>query len=166
MSKTVSYSAVIKSPYKIFPNDLNSQDTVFGGLVMGICDRLASVVAEVHSEKTCVTASVDAMNFLAPALKGDVLLVSSSLNRTWRTSMEVGIRVETENYRTGKKTHILSAYFTFVALDDQKKPVEVPSVVPETETQKRRYEEAEFRRQARKSYKEEQSKRRSDRPLP
>lgn len=165
MSKKVSYSAVVKSPYKIFPNDLNSQNTVFGGLVMGICDRIASVIAEVHSEKTCVTASVDAMNFLAPALKGDVLLVSGSINRTWRTSMEVGIRVEAENYRTGSKTHILSAYFTFVALDDQKKPVEVPSVIPETEIEKRRYEEAEFRRQARKAYTEEQSKRRENNPL-
>lgn len=160
MSKKVCFSAVVKSPYKIFPNDLNSQKTVFGGLVMGLCDRIASVVAEVHSEKTCVTAGVDAMNFLAPAVEGDVLLVSGSINRTWRTSMEVGIRVEAENYRTGSKTHILSAYFTFVALDDKGKPVEVPAVIPETEAEKRRFEEAEIRRQFRKAYKEGRSLRR------
>lgn len=162
MAKKVSHSAVTNSPYKIFPNDLNSQGTVFGGLVMGICDRIASVVAEVHSEMTCVTASVDAMHFLAPALKGDVLLVSGSVNRTWRTSMEVGIKVVAENYRTGSKTHILSAYFTFVALDDHRKPTEVPPITPETESEKRRFEEAEHRRQARKAFAEAQSKRRDN----
>lgn len=160
--KKVSESAVVKSPYRIFPNDLNSQKTVFGGLVMSLCDRTASVVAEVHSKRICVTAAVDAMNFLAPAEEGDVLLVSGSINRSWRTSMEIGIRVEAENYRTGSKTHILSAYFTFVALDDQRRPVEIPSVIPETSEEKRRYEEAEYRRQSRKAYAEGQAKRRQE----
>lgn len=160
MGKKVSASAVVNSPYKVFPNDLNSVGTVFGGLVMGLCDRIASVVAEVHSERICVTASVDAMHFLAPAEKGDVLLVSASLNRTWKTSMEIGVKVVAENYQTNHKKHILSAYFTFVALDDQKRPTEVPKVIPETAQEKRRYIEAEHRRQARKTFAEEQKKRR------
>lgn len=159
MSKPVSYSAVKDSPYKIFPNDLNSFNTVFGGLVMSLCDRAASVVAEVHSEKVCVTASVDAMNFLAPAKAGEVLLISASINRTWRTSMEVGVRVDSVNYRAGSKEHIVSAYFTFVALGEDKRPTEVPAVVPETPEQIRRYDEAEHRRQARKKYAEESNKR-------
>lgn len=162
MGKKVASSAVENSPYKVFPNDLNSQGTIFGGLVMGMCDRIASVVAEVHSEKICVTASVDAMHFLAPAEKGEVLLVSASVNRTWRTSMEIGVRVVSENYQTGHKKHILSAYFTFVALDDHRQPTEVPSILPETPEQIRRFQEAEHRRQARKAFTEEQRKRREN----
>ncbi len=148
-SKTVMETAIQEHTYKVFPNDLNSTDTVFGGLIMATLDRLALVVAERHSESSCVTVSVDAVHFLAPAKRGDILLFSLSLNHAWRTSMEIGARVAAEDYRTGKRRHILSAYFTFVAIDKDNNPVEVPGVIPKTNIEKRRYDEASDRRERR-----------------
>ncbi len=147
--KRVSESAVHEHTYKVFPNDLNSYGTAFGGMIMAILDRITLVVAERHSSKTCVTVSVDAMHFLAPAGQGDILLFYASINRSWRTSMEIGVKVLAEHYQTGEKRHILSAYFTFVALDEEKQPAEVPPVIPETPTEKRRYSEAGNRRERR-----------------
>jgi acyl-CoA hydrolase len=158
--KKVSESAVHDHTHKVFPNDLNSYNAVFGGLVMAILDRTALVVAERHSGKTCVTASVDSMHFLGPAGQGDILLFSAAINRTWRSSMEIGVRVMAENYRTGDKRHILSAYFTFVALDDEKRPVEVPPIIPETSIDERRYQEADRRRERRRQEAEERRARR------
>lgn len=162
LSKKVQESAVSNHTYKIFPNDLNHYGTVFGGMIMSICDRIALVVAERHSGKTCVTASVDSMHFLRPAGQGDILLFSAAINRAWRTSMEIGIRVEAENWETGEKRHILSAYFTFIALDKTKKPSEVPQVEPITLLEKRRYEEANKRRERRKQEAEEKLRQRKN----
>jgi len=163
--KRVSESAIHDQTYKVFPNDLNSNDTVFGGMVMGILDRVALVVAERHSERVCVTVSVDSMHFLAPARKGDILIFRAAINRTWRTSMEIGIKVLAQHYQTGEAKHILSAYFTFVAVDDLCQPVAVPAVIPETAMEKRRYEEAEIRRERRKQEKEERRRRRQQEDL-
>jgi acyl-CoA hydrolase len=159
--KKVKESAVDKHTYKVFPNDLNSYGTVFGGMIMTICDRLALVVAERHSKRTCVTASVDSMHFLQPAGQGDILLVSAAINHAWHTSMEIGVRVEAEHYVTGDVRHILSAYFTFVALDDNRKPIEIPPVIPETSLEKRRYQEANERRERRKKAAEELKQKRA-----
>tara|TARA_Y100001973_G_C5079554_1_gene271776 strand:- start:28 stop:525 length:498 start_codon:yes stop_codon:yes gene_type:complete len=147
--KPVAASAIDKHVYKVFPNDMNSHNTVFGGMIMAKCDRLALVVAERHSGHVCVTAAVDSIHFRAPAKGNDTLLFNLSLNRSWGSSMEIGARVEAENSYTGETRHILSAFFTFVALDKNGRPVEVPPVIPETKDQIRRYEKAEIRREGR-----------------
>lgn len=148
-SRPVGASAIEQHVYKVFPNDMNSHHTVFGGMIMAKCDRLALVVAERHSGHVCVTAAVDSIHFRAPAKGNDTLLFSLSLNRSWGSSMEIGARVEAENSYTGESRHILSAFFTFVALDQQDRPVEVPAVTPETEAQQRRFRNAKIRREGR-----------------
>ncbi|HQV81017.1 MAG TPA: acyl-CoA thioesterase [Agitococcus sp.] len=148
-SKTSSASKIDNHVYKIFPNDLNAKKTVFGGLIMSIADRLAVVVAERHSSQTCVTASVDSWHFVAPAKENDTLLFSVAINKAWGSSMEIGVKVEAENSYEGTKRHIVSAYFTFVALDDAGKTVPVPALVPQNDKEQQRYEAAEVRRQAR-----------------
>lgn len=157
-SKPVAASAIDKHVYKVFPNDMNAQDTVFGGMIMAKCDRLALVVAERHSARVCVTAAVDSIHFRAPAKGNDTLLFSLSLNRSWGSSMEIGARVEAENSYTGDVRHILSAFFTFVALDDDGKPVDVPAVTPETDHQQRRFANAEIRREGRLATRERLSR--------
>lgn len=147
--KRPAESAVEQNVYKIFPNDLNSKHTVFGGLVMGLCDRTALIVAERHSSHTCVTAAVDSLTFLAPAHSGETLVVKAAVNRTWRSSMEIGVYVAAENSFRGDRRHVVSAYLTFVALGDDGSPTEVPPVLPETEIERRRFDAAEERRAAR-----------------
>lgn len=147
--KSIKDSSVDDYVYKIFPNDLNSQSTAFGGTIMALLDRLALVIAERHSNKVCVTVSIDAVHFLAPAKKGDNLILKGCINRTWNSSMEIGIKVIAENAFTQEKHHILSAYFTFVALDEKGKPTHVPAIQPETPAEKRRFVEAQKRREQR-----------------
>lgn len=147
--KSPAASAVEQNVYKIFPNDLNSELTVFGGLVMGLCDRTALIVAERHSGRTCVTASVDSLNFLAPARAGETLVLKASINRSWNSSMEIGVHVAAENSHTGESRHVLSAHLTFVGLDENGRPAPVPPVLPDTDDEIRRYRAAQVRRDAR-----------------
>jgi len=147
--KSPAASAVEQNVYKVFPNDLNSKYTVFGGLVMSLCDRTALIVAERHSGKTCVTAAVDSLNFLAPARAGDTLVVKAAVNRSWRSSMEIGVHVAAEDSFSGDTRHVVSAYLTFVALDEAGKPASVPAVIPESDVEIKRYEQAGERRSIR-----------------
>lgn len=149
--KAPSASSVDQNVYKVFPNDLNSKYTVFGGLVMSLCDRTSLIVAERHSGSACVTAAVDSLNFLAPARAGDTLIVKAAVNRSWRSSMEIGVHVAAEESFSGDTRHVVSAYLTFVALDESGRPCEVPDVLPVTGDEKRRYEEAQVRRDGRLS---------------
>lgn len=128
--KKPSDTAIHDHTYRIFPNDLNAQGTVFGGLIMAEADRLAHIIAERHSARICVTASVDSILFHAPAGHGDNLIFQTMINRAWNTSMELGVRVLAEERTTMERKHIVSAYMTFVALDDHGRPARVPPVTP------------------------------------
>lgn len=147
--KPVSASAVIDQVIEVFPNDLNPHGTLFGGRVMQIIDTLAAIVAKRHSGRVCVTLGIDSVRFLNPARRGDILVCMASVNRTWHTSMEVGVKVVAEDFRTLDQKDILSAYFTFVAVDDDHKPTEIVAVVPETPEQIKRFHQAEKRRKHR-----------------
>jgi len=147
--KHVADSAINDQTAVVFPNDLNAYGTLFGGRVLDLCDRVSGVVAKRHSGSVCVTLGIDSVRFLAPAKHGDILVFKAAVNRVWKTSMEIGVKVYKEDFRTLQRVHILSAYFTFVALDDHLKPVEVPAVLPQSVEEKRRYEDAEKRRQLR-----------------
>ena len=147
--KPPSESAVEQNVYKIFPNDLNSEHTVFGGLVMGLCDRIALIVSERHSGHNCVTATVDSMTFLAPAHSGEILVVKAAVNRAWRSSMEIGVHVAAEDSFRHDTRHVVSAYLTFVALGKNGSPTQVPPVLPQTDIERRRFDAAAERRKAR-----------------
>lgn len=146
--KTIKETMITGHTYRVFPNDLNSKGTVFGGLIMSTIDRLCLVVAERHAGTTCVTVSVDALHFLAPAGRGDNLIFHVAMNRAWRTSMEIGAKVMAEG-PDGSVRHIVSAYFTFVALDEFNHPTEIPQLIIHGEVEKRRYHEADMRRKHR-----------------
>ncbi|PCI78077.1 acyl-CoA thioesterase [Candidatus Aerophobetes bacterium] len=153
LGKAPHETAIEDHTYRVFPNDLNSQGTVFGGLIMSIMDNLAHIVAERHSQKICVTASADSISFIESAGQGDNLIFKVSVNRAWKTSMEIGVKVISEHRNTLAQKHISSCYLTFVALDENKKPTLVPPVTPLDPKEVRRFEEAEKRRQDRLRHK-------------
>ena len=131
------------------PNDANGLGNVLGGKVMHLVDLAGAMAAMRHARRPVVTLSVDRLQFLQPVHIGDLMVLRSSVNRVFRTSMEVGVKVTTEKLMTGERRHTCSAYLTFVALDENRKPVEVVPVIPETEEEKRRYREAGERREYR-----------------
>lgn len=119
---------------------------LFTGLIMRLVDEAAAVAAVRHAQRHCVTAEIDNMSFLAPARVGDLVTMKASVNLVGTTSIETGVRVETENLLTGRRTHISSAYIVYVALGDDGKPCRVPPLIPETEEDRRRMAEAGVRR--------------------
>jgi len=131
------------------PNDANVLGALLGGKVMHLVDLCGALAAIRHARCPVVTASVDYMNFLSPVRIGQLLMLRSSVNRVFRTSMEVGVKVMVEDLGTGAVRHTSSAYLTFVAVDAEGHRVEVPAVIPETEDEKRRYEDAARRREVR-----------------
>jgi acyl-CoA hydrolase len=127
-------------------SDANSAGFAHGGVVMKLCDEAAGVASVRHSGCRVVTAAMDRMTFTSPVNIGELLSCSATVNAVWRTSMEVGVRVDAENPRTGEKRHTSTAYFTMVALDEQGEPTETPPLAPQTDVELRRQHEAELRR--------------------
>lgn len=144
MKKYVKDSSVIMHEL-ILPNDTNNLDTVFGGKVMQYMDLCAAMSAYKFARTAVVTASVDRLDFLAPARVGDMLILKSSVNYSHNSSMEVGVRIDAENVKTGKRHHTATAYLTFVSLDEDGNSQKIPSIIPESEDEKRRYGEGEQR---------------------
>ena len=126
--------------------DANTAGNVHGGTIMKLCDEVAGVAGIRHSRLRVVTAGMDRMNFLQPVFVGELVTVRASVNAAWRTSMEVGVRVEKENVWTREALHTSTAYLTLVALDQEGRPSPVPPVDPQTEDEERRAREAQLRR--------------------
>ena len=135
----------------VLPNDANPLNALLGGRLMHWIDLAGAMAAHRHSRAYVVTASIDHLDFLVPVRVGDFVILRSSVNRVYHTSMEVGVKVWVENYRAEQSRHVSSAYLTFVAIDASGTKIVVPPVVPETEDEKRRYEGAARRREMRRA---------------
>ena len=135
----------------VLPNDANPLNALLGGRLMHWIDLAGAMAAHRHSRTYVVTASIDHMDFLVPVRVGDFVVLRSSVNRVFHTSMEVGVKVWVENYRSQENRHVSSAYLTFVAIDAAGNRMAVPPVVPETEDEKRRYDGAARRREIRRA---------------
>lgn len=133
----------------MLPQHSNNLGLVFGGVILAMMDTASAVCAIRHARSTCVTASVDRVDFREPIHLGDLVIMKCSVNYVGRTSMEVGVRVEAEDLQTGNRRHTNSCYLTFVAIDRNGRPIEVPRLVPETEDEMRRFEAAKARRKRR-----------------
>ncbi len=135
----------------VLPNDANPLNALLGGRLMHWIDLAGAMAAHRHSRAYVVTASIDHLDFLVPVRVGDFVVLRSSVNRVFRTSMEVGVKVWVENYRSEQSQHVSSAYLTFVAIDAAGNRLRVAQVVPETEDENRRYEGAGRRREIRRA---------------
>jgi acyl-CoA hydrolase len=135
--------------------DTNTGGTIHGGAVMKFCDEAAALAAVRHCHSPVVTAGMDRMTFLEPVELGDLVTFKASVNAVWRTSMEVGVRVEAERPRTGVVRHTSSAYLTMVAVDEHGRPVPVPALETEHPEELRREREAQTRRQNRLAEREQ-----------
>jgi uncharacterized protein (TIGR00369 family) len=145
--KVSETSVVMVQPMS--PQEANTAGNVQGGVIMKIIDLAGGIVAQRHARVNVVTASVDRIDFLNPAYIGDVIFAHAIMNLVGRTSMEVGVRVESENTRNSQIRHIASAFLTYVALDANGRPIEVPPLILETEDDRRRHQEAQSRREIR-----------------
>jgi acyl-CoA hydrolase len=141
----------------ILPNDTNTLGNLLGGRLMHFIDLVGAMAAYRHSRTHVVTASMDHIDFIAPVHVGDLLILKSSVNRAYRTSMEVGVKVWVENTIAGMHRHVASAYLTFVAVDSQGRKVRVPGMEPKGDDEQRRFEDAGRRRATRE---QEQERRR------
>ncbi len=136
----------------VLPNDANLLNNLLGGRLMHWIDLAGALAAHRHCRNYVVTASIDHMDFLVPVRVGDLVILRASVNRVFHTSMEVGVKAWVENYVTDHSRHVSSAYLTFVAVDKDGHRLPAPPVVPETDEQKRRYEDAGRRREIRRSH--------------
>jgi acyl-CoA hydrolase len=135
----------------VLPNDANPLGALLGGRLMHWIDLAGAMAAHRHARSYVVTASVGHIDFLVPVYVGSLVILRSSVNRVFHTSMEVGVKVWVENYIQDKKEHVASAHLTFVAVDGQGGRCAAPPILPETEEQKRRYEDAGRRRELRRA---------------
>jgi acyl-CoA hydrolase len=149
-----------ESSEMMMPQHANNLGHVFGGVILSLLDRVAAVSAIRHARQNCVTVSVDRVDFREPIRLGDLVVLKASVNYVGRTSMEVGVRVEAEDLWTGARRHTNSCYLTFVAIDQNHRPIEIPPIVPETEDEKRRYQAAQERRRRRLEERKAEKKRR------
>jgi acyl-CoA hydrolase len=133
----------------VLPNDANPLNALLGGRLMHWIDLAGALAAHRHSRNYVVTASIDHLDFLTPVRVGDLVVLRSTVNRAFHTSMEIGVKVFVENYISGEQKVVSTAYLTFVAVDRQGRHLPVPAVVPETDEEKRRYEDAGRRREHR-----------------
>jgi acyl-CoA hydrolase len=133
----------------IFPGDANPFGNLFGGRLMQFIDLCGAMAASRHARAIPVTVSMDGIDFVAPVKVGDILILKASVNRAFNTSMEVGVKAMVENIETQALHHVSTAYLTFIALDRSGQRVQVPQILPETEHQLRRYEDAGRRREMR-----------------
>ncbi len=147
--KMPSESAVV-TRYLVMPQQANPQGTAFGGAIMGWIDMVAAMAAERHCGTEVVTAGIDSLSFKAPIRIGDHVVLEAAVNYVSRSSMEVGVRVTRENPTTGDSQLATTAHLTLVALDNNKRPVAAPPLMPETDEEKRRYENARLRVRQRK----------------
>lgn len=145
--KTVSASQVEMTEL-VLPHYTNQLGNLMGGQIMHWMDIAAAMAAIRHTGQVCVTAGVDEISFFEPIRLGDMVILRSSVNRAFRTSMEIGVKVFLQK-RTGQLVHANTAYFTFVALDEHRDPSPVPEITPESDEEHRRYDEAMFRRNSR-----------------
>ena len=146
--RTVSESQSERSEI-IFPADANGLGNLFGGRLMQYIDLVGAMAASRHARATTVTASMDHLDFVAPVHVGDLLILKASVNRAFRTSMEVGVKAMVEDVRAKRLKHVSSAYLTYVAVDPAGHGLVVPQLVCETDHQRRRYEDAGRRREMR-----------------
>lgn len=158
-SKTAAASKAIIS-LQMLPSDANPMGNVHGGTILKLVDVAAAVAALRHSRTNVVSASIDRMDFYHPVYVGNLLILKASVNYTGRTSMEVGVRIEAEDLKSGKITHTGSSYVTYVALDDEGKPIIVPEFVPHSAKEKRRWREAKERRAQRLRFLAQRAKKR------
>ena len=133
----------------MMPEHSNAAGNVHGGYILKLVDQAGAIVAARHTHNNVVTASLDRMDFISPVYIGNLVFAKASVNFVSNTSMEIGVRVEAECLRTGTHTHVGSAYLTFVALDENDKPIMIPKLILETEEDKHRFEEAKNRRELR-----------------
>ena len=146
-------SRVVKTS-RVFPTHTNNLDSLFGGQLMSYIDDVASITAERHSRRNCVTASTDHVDFLLPITTKDSVCLESFVVSTGRTSMEVFVKVVAEDLKTGERRIAATSFLTFVALDENLKPVEVPGVIPESEEEKKLFEMAERRAEDRRRHRQ------------
>jgi len=146
----------------MMPQDANNMGHVFGGVILSMMDKTAAIAAFRHSRASVVTASIDRVDFREPVRLGDLVIMQSSVNFVGRSSMEVGVRVEAEDLLSGRRRHTNSCYLTFVAVDANGRPVEVPELVPQTADERRRFEAARERRARRLEERQREATNKSD----